>query len=89
MHYYEIRIGGHLGELMLAAFPSLSAEISGPDTILRGPIRDGAELHGMLDQVERLRLELLELRRLPARAGGSPRRGDAPSPRRDGGLSHE
>jgi hypothetical protein len=77
MERYEIRIRGHLGELALAAFPALSAEINGPDTVLRGPIRDRAALHGVLAQVESLRLELIELRRLPERATGLPDEGDA------------
>jgi len=77
MERYEIRLRGHLGKLILAAFPALSAEISGPDTVLRGPIRDRAALHGVLAQVESLHLELIELRRLPEAANGLPNQGDA------------
>jgi hypothetical protein len=80
MERYEICLGGHLGALMLAAFPSWSVEIRGSDTVLRGPIRDRAALHGVLAQVESFGLELIELRRLPARAIGSPDAGDAELP---------
>ena len=76
MQRYEIRLAGHLGALMLAAFPSLSAEICGSDTVLRGPIQDRAALHGVLAQVESFGLELIELRRLPARGIGLPDTGD-------------
>ena len=76
MERYEIRLAGHLGALMLAAFPSLSAEICGSDTVLRGPIQDRAALHGVLAQVESFGLELIELRRLPARGIGLPDTGD-------------
>lgn len=64
METYEIRVRGHLGELMRGAFPALSAEIAGPDTVLRGPIRDRSALHGVLAQLESMHLELIELRRL-------------------------
>jgi hypothetical protein len=65
MEIYEIRVRGHLGELMLSAFPVLSAEVCGPDTVLRGPIRDRATLRGVLAQLDSMHLELIELRRLP------------------------
>ena len=89
MERYEIRLRGHLGALMLAAFPSWSAEICGSDTLLRGPIRDRAALHGVLAQVESFGLELIELRRLPARAIGLPDAGDAELPRAKKGFEHE
>jgi hypothetical protein len=36
------------------------------ETVLHGEIRDQAELHGLLDRVQSLGLELVEVRRLPA-----------------------
>jgi hypothetical protein len=89
MELYEIRLRGHLGKLTLAAFPALSAEISGPDTVLLGPIGDQAALHGVLAQVESLRLELIELRRLPEAPTGLPNQGDAQSPRAQRDFEHE
>jgi hypothetical protein len=89
MERYEIRIHGHLGALMLTAFPSLLAETRGSDTVLRGPIEDRAALHGVLAQVEAFGLELIELRRLPASASGSPDTGDAELPRAKRGFEHE
>jgi hypothetical protein len=77
MEIYEIRVRGHLGELMLSAFPGLSAEICGPDTVLRGPMRDQATLHGVLAQVDSMHLELLELRCVARGATGLPDRGGA------------
>jgi hypothetical protein len=89
MERYEIRLRGHLGALMLAAFPSFSAEICGSDTVLRGPIQDRAALHGVLAQVDSIGLELIELRRLPATTIGSPDTGDAQLPRAKRGFEHE
>jgi hypothetical protein len=60
---YEIVVRGHLGETMVGAFPDLRAEVLGHDTILRGVLRDQAELHGVLAQIGSLGLELLEVRR--------------------------
>ena len=89
MEIYEIRIRGHLGELMLSAFPTLSAEICGPDTVLRGPICDRSALHGVLAQVGSMHLELIELRRVPRGARGLPDGGDAYSPRPRSDSGHE
>jgi len=61
---YEFRIRGHIGQTILPAFPDLKAEASGGDTLLKGGVRDQAGLHGVLAQIEALRLELLEVRRL-------------------------
>jgi hypothetical protein len=72
MEIYEIRVRGHLGELMLSAFPALSAEIRGPDTVLQGPICDQSALHGVLAQVDSMHLELIELRRVPRRPTETP-----------------
>jgi hypothetical protein len=80
MERYEIRLHGHLGALILTAFPLWSAEISGSDTVLRGQIQDRAALHGVLAQVESFGLDLIELRRLPASASGLPDMGDAELP---------
>ncbi len=63
---YEICVRGHLGEMLLSAFPELVAETRGGDTVLTGVLADQAALHGVLAEIEALGLELLEARRLPA-----------------------
>jgi hypothetical protein len=60
---YEIRVRGLLGRMLLGAFPGLRARADGTETVLSGPLADQAALHGVLDQIEALGLELLELRR--------------------------
>jgi hypothetical protein len=62
---YEIRVRGHLGEMICLAFPALRAETCGADTVLTGALPDSAALHGVLAMIEALGLELLEVRRLP------------------------
>ncbi len=62
---YEFRIRGRLSDPVLARFDMLEPDAARIETILHGPIRDQAELHGILEQVQSLGLELLEVRRLP------------------------
>jgi hypothetical protein len=65
---YEIRVRGHLGQTVLRGLAELQAETDGEDTVLAGPLRDQAALHGVLAQIEGLGLELLEVRRVPVEA---------------------
>ena len=62
---YEFRVRGHLGAVMLQGFRDLDAKTCGADTLLSGPLTDQAALHGVLAQIERLGLELIEVRQLP------------------------
>jgi hypothetical protein len=34
--------------------------------VLHGPVRDQSELHGLIDRIQALGLDLLEVRRLPS-----------------------
>jgi hypothetical protein len=61
---YEFRIRGRLGERLLSSFGGFDAEVIPPETILRGSIEDQAALHGVLQQIEALGLELVEVRQL-------------------------
>jgi hypothetical protein len=71
---YTIRINGHLGATLLAAFPALAWERQGPDTVLTGFL-DQPALYGVLAEVEALGLDLLEVRQLTP-GTGSDERGD-------------
>jgi hypothetical protein len=62
---YQIRIRGRLGRAIRSAFPALSAQAHGEETVLTGPLPDQAALYGVLAQLEALGLELLEVRREP------------------------
>jgi hypothetical protein len=72
---YEIHIRGRVGEELTAAFEGLQADVQPVETVLHGEIADQAALHGVLDRVQALGLELVEVRRLPegstVRAGPS------------------
>ena len=62
---YEIRIKGRLSDSLLAAFEGLTATVEPVETVLHGPVRDQSSLHGLLDRIQSLGLELVEIRRLP------------------------
>jgi hypothetical protein len=62
---YEIRIRGRVSNAVLATFDPLESDVERVETILHGPIRDQAELHGLLHRLQALGLELIEVRRLP------------------------
>jgi hypothetical protein len=62
---YQFRIRGRLSEPLLERFDMLESENERVETVLYGPVRDQAELHGILERVQSLGLELIEVRRLP------------------------
>src|SRR5947208_10721236 len=72
---YEFRVRGKVSEALLQTFQPLESDIAHVHTLLHGPVRDQAELHGLLDRLQALGLELLEVRRLPPASG---RRGITP-----------
>ena len=62
---YEIRIKGRLSDSLLGAFEGLTATVEPVETVLHGPVQDQSSLHGLLDRIQSLGLELVEIRRLP------------------------
>lgn len=69
--YYEIRVSGVLPPEVLLDFERLRASVEPVETVLHGPLRDQAALHGLLARLETFGVEVLEVRRL--------HRGDTPA----------
>ena len=67
---YEIRVRGRLSDRVTETFEDFSASLKPAETVMRGPVRDQAELHGLLDRIQSLGLELIEVRRLPGENHG-------------------
>jgi hypothetical protein len=63
--HFEIRIKGKVSEAVLSAFEGLHYSVAPIETVLTGPVPDQAALHGLLDRIQELGLELIEVRRLP------------------------
>ena len=61
---YAIRIKGQLGATALSAFPSMAYQLIGGETVLTGWLEDRSALFGVIVQIERLGLELLEVRQV-------------------------
>jgi hypothetical protein len=66
---YEIRIRGQVGDELASYVGNMTAEVRPVETVLRGEVVDQAALHGMLDQVQALGLELIEVRLLTTEPG--------------------
>jgi hypothetical protein len=60
---YSIRINGHLGATVLSAFPQMTSQRRGGNTVLTG-LLDRSALYGVLAEFEALGLELVEIRQL-------------------------
>jgi len=67
---YEIRVKGVVGDPVLGSLGDLDASVRPAETVLRGVITDQAELHGLLDRIQALGLELIEIRQVQ-QPGGS------------------
>jgi hypothetical protein len=67
-----IRINGHLGAMMLSAFPPLESHLRGAETVLTGCL-DRSALYGVLAEIEALGLDLLEIRQLEPPEEGAGR----------------
>ena len=64
---YEFRVRGRLAERLLSSFEGFDAEIKPVETVLSGEVTDQAALHGVLEQIESLGLELVEVRQVDER----------------------
>jgi hypothetical protein len=87
---YEIRIAGRLDKPTLARFAGLAVRVRDGATVITGQF-DQAALHGVLEMIRSLDLDLLEARRigvpLPRDNSGAPDHGQHGAVRPDPGRS--
>jgi hypothetical protein len=62
---YEFRVAQRLSATAVASFPELTVSDGPSGTVLFGPVRDDAELHGILSRLQLLGLTILDVHRLP------------------------
>ncbi len=68
--WYELRVEGLLDESWSEGFAGLAIRHETDPTVLVGPLRDQAALHGVLARVRDLNLKLISVRRLEAKGDG-------------------
>jgi hypothetical protein len=61
---YEIRVSGLVPASLLAEIEGVRVVVEPVQTVLRGPVLDQAALHGIINRLQRLGLDLIEVRRL-------------------------
>jgi hypothetical protein len=61
---YEIRVKGHMSDSVCTALEEFTASVAPAETVMRGELRDQSELHGVLERIQSLGLELIEVRRM-------------------------
>jgi hypothetical protein len=79
---YAFRVRGRLSPATVAALEPLRPAIPTTDTLLRGVLADQAALHGLLERLELLGVEIVELIRLPHPTDGPGRSGPTQDPSR-------
>jgi hypothetical protein len=55
-----------VSDATLSTFEGMDADVATAETVLHGPVVDQAVLHGLLDRIQSLGLELIEVRKLPS-----------------------
>ena len=60
---YEVRVLGQVGPAAREAFADVAVEVEPPSTVLTGEM-DQAALHGLLERIQALGLEIVDIRRV-------------------------
>jgi hypothetical protein len=61
---YEISVSGELPAAVLDEVENFSVEVVPAHTVMRGPVADQAALHGIINRLQSLGLDLIEVRRI-------------------------
>jgi hypothetical protein len=61
---YEIRVSGVVPPSVLAEIEGVEVVIEPVQTIMHGPVLDQAALHGIINRLQSVGLDLIEVRRL-------------------------
>ena len=58
---YRLEVQGHLGDLMGRSFPRMRIVYKNGNTVLVGPVRDQAELNGLLQHFLQMGITLVSV----------------------------
>jgi hypothetical protein len=67
--HYEIRVEGELDPCWSGWFEGMVVTAKGGETVLSGPVRDQAALHGLLGKIRDMGLPILSVGRLEGPSG--------------------
>ena len=62
---YELVLRGEIGDRFAPLFEGMRLERRDGRTVLAGPVRDQSELHGVIERIQELGLELVSVNPLP------------------------
>jgi hypothetical protein len=62
---YRIVVGAELGERFAPAFEGMKVRTADGRTSIEGEVKDQSHLHGILDRIHALGLELVSVQRVP------------------------
>jgi hypothetical protein len=60
---YEVRVLGQVGPAAREAFADVEVQVEPPATVLSGTL-DQAALHGLIERIQALGLEIVDIRRV-------------------------
>ena len=69
---YEVRVAGVIGPAAREAFDDLAIRVEPAATVLAGTL-DQAALHGLIERIQALGLELIDITRVPSRRSTTAR----------------
>ena len=69
---YEVRVAGVIGPAAREAFADLTIRVESTVTVLAGSL-DQAALHGLIERIQALGLELIDIQRKPSGRSTSQR----------------
>jgi len=58
---YELVVRGEIGDRFGVAFEGMHLERVAGTTVLSGPVRDQAQLHGLIERIQELGIELVSV----------------------------
>jgi hypothetical protein len=61
MTHYEIVLRGEIGDRFAVLFDGMRLERVEGTTVITGPVRDQAHLHGLIERIQELGIELVSV----------------------------